>query len=168
MTQFEYYALIDIIFINWEEDDLEHCETQEVNSNLNSQIAKKGNKTGRKKRKKIRFHESHPLYNSHVQVLKAKQATVIINGHPPTYPGNPPEKSLSVTTPFEDSIFEEKKKKMGEKMQEIFNLLLCIIFTSSNSVWRYRNTRYARYNIFISMGFILQKYTKNGYKQKTN
>ena len=38
----------------------------------------------------FRFHPNHSLYESHHQVLRAKQHTLIFNANPPAFPGLPP------------------------------------------------------------------------------
>jgi hypothetical protein len=42
---------------------------------------------GHPKRKTFPFHPNNPLYESHTQVLRAKQPTLIFNAYPPKYPG---------------------------------------------------------------------------------
>jgi hypothetical protein len=68
---------------------LEEEILQESNPNSQSSLVEKEahNKPGRSARKYFRFHHLHPLHESHAQVLRSKQNTLIINGYAPKYPG---------------------------------------------------------------------------------
>ena len=73
LTMYEYAATVDI--------KLRSKKTDEPTTS----------QRGRKKRVEFEFHSSHPLAASHVQVLKSKQPTLIVNAFPPKHPGEPPQ-----------------------------------------------------------------------------
>jgi hypothetical protein len=86
LTAFEYAAMVQVVphKITLEEEIL-----QESNPSSQSSLVEKEahNKPGRPARKYFRFHHLHPLHESHAQVLRSKQNTLIINGYAPKYPG---------------------------------------------------------------------------------
>ena len=51
---------------------------------------KRGKEEGPKEKWLFHFHKNHPLHASHVQVLSAKQPTLIFNAHPPKISVDPP------------------------------------------------------------------------------
>ena len=71
-------------------------------------------KTGRNKRTMYDFHPGHPLYNSHVQVLRAKQPTLIFNAHPPKPPGKPPQCLDAGATPYEMQEFDTQLRQWSK------------------------------------------------------
>ncbi len=76
LTMFEYYSIVDIIR-RPKPSDNDACDEC---------------RPGKKKRQTFDFHEDHPLHESHVQALRFKQHTLILNAHPPKDPGPKPRK----------------------------------------------------------------------------
>jgi hypothetical protein len=70
-------------------------------------------------RKTFKFHDQHPLYQSHTQVLRSKQNTLIIHGYAPKYQGPKPLlKKDSNTSAYEleeyNQALKQWKKKAGK------------------------------------------------------
>ncbi|CAB9516444.1 helicase PIF1 [Seminavis robusta] len=121
LTNSEYYALVDIRPISSEKishrtlnDDVDsdsdndsatHTVMNDFKSDDSNTVL--STKRGRKQRKPFRFHPHHPLYHSHVQLLRAKQHTLIYNAHPPKFPGEPPSPPDADASPFECETFLE-------------------------------------------------------------
>ena len=64
-------------------------------------------KRGRPSNKHFLFHPSHPLHKTHGQFIRSKQRTLIINGHPPKRPPDPPEHPGAGSTAFEIGEFKK-------------------------------------------------------------
>ena len=109
LTQFEYYALVEVKILasiqssNTDEEE-EEVKDYDIGNGAESTMDDTSNtpakdegrvppphKGGRPKRKHFLFHHNHPLYATHCQVLRAKQPTLIFNAFPPPYPGPMPE-----------------------------------------------------------------------------
>lgn len=82
LTWVEYAALIDVKPKSTQQDD-------EDDGN-DAADTTKNKKPGRKTRQQFEFTPQHPLASTHVQVLRAKQPTLIFNAHPPKHPGKKP------------------------------------------------------------------------------
>ena len=72
LTQFEYYALVDILPLSKISRD--NYKSSNINDSTDEH-----ERPGRAKRKPFYFHERHPLHKSHAQVLRSKQHTLIFN-----------------------------------------------------------------------------------------
>lgn len=97
MTAFEYAAMVQVVprkQVLEEEilqafDQVSQSHPEEL-QDLTLDVESYHNKPGRPARTQFRFHPLHPLYESHAQVLRSKQNTLIINGFAPKYPGPRP------------------------------------------------------------------------------
>jgi hypothetical protein len=122
LTAFEYAAMVQVPHkITLEEEIL-----QESNPSSQSSLVEKEahNKPGRPARKYFRFHHLHPLHESHAQVLRSKQNTLVINGYAPKYPGPRPLLDEDCkTTDYEVDEYHQALKrwtKCGRKFAEFY------------------------------------------------
>ena len=118
LTQMEYAATIDIKPLHSVDSSQADCST---NSSLDDH-----HKGGRPKRKMFQFHPSHPLFESHCQVLRAKQHTLIFHAHPPKNPGPPPLPPDDDAFPHEVQEFEAALQtwtKAADKFAQFHEIL---------------------------------------------
>ena len=106
MSRYEYYALVQI----------------KPKSENSVEEANNKSKPGRKPSKRFLFDEKHPLFYSHDQVLRSKQAILIINGHSPKKPGKPPARpeSNEHTTLLQFERELDQWKKLADKFAMYF------------------------------------------------
>jgi hypothetical protein len=116
LTQYEYAACVDII-PKPKETETNDDDSDPHNNRKNA---------GRKARKTFLFHPNHPLYDTHVQVYKLKQPTLIINAYPPKYPGDKPEFNFATLSQAEKQQAQqsiETWKHAAQKFAEFYMIL---------------------------------------------
>jgi hypothetical protein len=115
LTAFEYAAMVQVVPHKQivEEEILQALDENndsdfEEHEGLEMTVEHLHNKPGRPPRRHFRFHHLHPLCESHAQVLRSKQNTLIINGYAPKYPGpRPLLQEDSDTSKYENEEYRE-------------------------------------------------------------
>ena len=111
LTAFEYAAIVEVIPIH----------------QIPKHEASPGtfHNKGRPKRKTYEFHPKHPLFQSHVQVLRSKQNTLIVNGHTPKYPGTKPSlEDDSQQTQYQRDEYNRQFLKWQKKAEKFAHFCL--------------------------------------------
>ena len=115
LTMFEYNSIVDIV---------KKTKRDKPTSST----------TGPKFRRTFDFHPNHPLHESHTQVLKSKQHTLIFNARPPKRPGSHPGEISENATACEQTEHREDVRRWTSRANK-FAQFYSTVFLPNDDVF---------------------------------